>query len=266
VWCEDRRVPSIAAVQPVDVAGYIEELTSARSEPTAKQRLAAIRHLLDWLVVGQVMPANPASSVRGPSHVVKHGRTPMLSPEEARRVLDAIDVSDHAGLRDRALIGLMVYSFARIGAATAMRVEDVFVQDRRLCVRLHEKGDKRHELPCHHNLKSYLHAYIDGTGIAADPKGPLFRTIGRATKQLTRTHPAPGQCARHDPPTRTRRRHQDASWQSHLPGDRDHGVPEKRRRPRKRRRHGQPRLDPHHPALRSSPGRGDLDEVERISI
>jgi site-specific recombinase XerD len=130
VWCERRRVPSITAVQPVHVAGYIEELTRARSAPTAKQRLSAIRHLFDWLVVGQVMPVNPASSVCGPSHVVKRGKTPVLSPEEARRVLDAIDVSNQAGLRDRALIALMVFSFARIGAALAMKVEDVFVQNR----------------------------------------------------------------------------------------------------------------------------------------
>jgi integrase/recombinase XerC len=91
----------------------------------------------------------------------------VLSPEEARRVLDAIDVSTQAGLRDRALIGLMVFSFARIGAALAMKVEDVFVQDRRLWVRLREKGGKRHEMPCHHNLESYLQAYLDGGGIAA---------------------------------------------------------------------------------------------------
>jgi site-specific recombinase XerD len=186
-WCENCRVPSIAAVQPVHVGGYIEELTRERSAPTAKQRLSAIRHLFDWLVVGQVMPMNPASSVRGPSHVVKCGKTPVLSPEQARRFLDAIDVRTHAGLRDRALIGLMVFSFARIGAALSMKVEDVFVQDRRLWVRLREKGGKRHEMPCHHNLEAYLHAYIHGTGISADTKGPLFRTIGRTTGQLSRT-------------------------------------------------------------------------------
>jgi len=112
---------------------------------------------------------------------------PVLSPEEARRILDAIDVSSHTGLRDRALIGLMVFSFALVGAALAMKVEDVFVQEHRLWVRLREKGGKRHEMPCHHNLESYLRAYIDGSGIAADPKGPLFRTIGRVTGQLTRT-------------------------------------------------------------------------------
>jgi integrase len=93
-----------------------------------------------------------------------------------------------------ALIGLKVFSFALIGAALAMQVEDVFVQDRRLWVRLREKGGKRHEMPCHHNLESYLHAYLDGAGIAADPKGPLFRTIGRTTGLLTRT-PLPQQNA-----------------------------------------------------------------------
>ena len=63
------------------------------------------------------MPINPAHTVRGPRHVVTSGQTPMLDPAEARALLDSIDVSTHAGLRDRALIGLMVYSLARIGAA-----------------------------------------------------------------------------------------------------------------------------------------------------
>src|SRR3546814_17718355 len=84
-----------------------------------------------------------------------------------------------AGLRDRALIGLMIYSGARIGAALAMRVEDMFMQNRRLWVRLHEKGGKRHEMPCHHNLEDYLTAYIDGCELREDRKGPLFRTIAR---------------------------------------------------------------------------------------
>src|ERR1700734_3800004 len=164
-----------------------EELTREQLAPTAKQRLSAIRQLFDWLSVGQGIPANPASSLRGPSHVVKRGKTPVPSPEEARRVLDAIDVSTHPGLRDRALIGLMVYSFARIGAALAMKVEDVFVQNRRLWVRLREKGGKRHEMPCQHNLETYLQAYLDGGGIAAGLKRPLFGTIGRTPGQLTTT-------------------------------------------------------------------------------
>jgi integrase len=88
-------------------------------------------------------------------------------------------------LRDRALIGLMVYSFARIGAAIGMRVEDVYTQNRRLWVRLHEKGGKQHAMPCHHNLETYLRTYIDGAGLAGDPKALLFQTYNRATGQLT---------------------------------------------------------------------------------
>lgn len=186
-WCSLHGVTSITAVQPLHVAGYIEDLGQMRSAPTVKQRLAAIRHLFDWLVMGQVVPVNPASSVRGPSHSVKRGKTPVLAPEEARRLLDSIDVTTPAGLRDRALIALMVFSFARIGAALNMRVDDVYVQSRRLWVRLHEKGGKRHEMPCHHSLEAYLHAYIEGCVLAGEPKGPLFRTIGRGTGRLSAT-------------------------------------------------------------------------------
>lgn len=184
-WCDARGVTSIANVQPLHIAIWIEELGHEVSAPTVKQRLAGVRHLFDWLVMGQVMPANPAASVRGPAHSVRRGKTPVLAPDEARRLLDAIDISTPVGLRDRAIIGLMVYSFARIGAALAMRVEDVFVQNRRLWVRLHEKGGKRHEMPCHHNLEEYLTAYIDGCELRGQARGPPFRTIGRGTKRLS---------------------------------------------------------------------------------
>src|SRR6266478_581863 len=186
-WCASAGVPSIAAVQPVHVATWIEAATRELAAPSVKQRLAAIRHLFDWLVTGQVVPVNPAASVRGPRHVVTCGQTPVLDPSEARALLDSIDVTTHAGLRDRALIGLMVYSFARIGAALGMAVEDVYTQNRRLWVRLREKGGKRHAMPCHHNLEEYFTTYLDGAGLRGDPKGPRFRTIGRGTSQLTRT-------------------------------------------------------------------------------
>jgi site-specific recombinase XerD len=186
-WCAAAGVWSIGDVQPLHVASWVELQTRELSAPTAKQRLAALRHLFDWLVTGQVVPVNPAASVRGPAHVVKRGKTPVLEPDEARALLDSIDTSTMAGLRDRALIGLMVYSFARVGAALGMKVEDVFTQNRRLWVRLREKGGKPHAMPCHHNLESYLHAYLDGAGLLGDLKGPLFRTIGRGTSRLTTT-------------------------------------------------------------------------------
>ncbi len=89
-------------------------------------------------------------------------------------MLDSIDTTTHAGLRDRTLIALMVCSFARIGAALGMKVEDVFTQNRRLWVRLREKGGKAHSMPCHQSLEAYLTAYLEQTSIMVDDEGPLF--------------------------------------------------------------------------------------------
>jgi integrase/recombinase XerC len=85
-WCAAAGVPSLAQVAPLHVATWIEAQTRIVSAPSVKQRLAAIRHLFDWLVTGQVMPVNPATSVRGPSHSVKRGKTPVLHPTEATAV------------------------------------------------------------------------------------------------------------------------------------------------------------------------------------
>ena len=172
-WCQARGIAALKQIEPVHVAAYIEQLQLAA--PSVKQRLAALRTLFDWLVVGQVMPVNPAASVRGPSYSLKKGKTPVLSAEEVRALIDSIETDTIIGLRDRALIGLMVYTFARVGAAVQMRLEDVYVQRRRTWVRLHEKGGKLHEMPCHHNLEEYLHAYVEGAGLD-DAKGFLFLT------------------------------------------------------------------------------------------
>jgi len=177
-WCELHGV-TLQQVSPVVVAAYIEQLSHQRSAPTVKLHLAAIRMLCDWLVVGQVLPVNPAASVRGPKHVVKKGRTPVLAADEARQLLDAIDCTTIVGLRDRALIGVMVYSFARVSAAIGMNVEDGFPQGRRMWFRLQEKGGKPHDVPAHHNAEAYVDAYLDAAGIATEKKSPLFRTISR---------------------------------------------------------------------------------------
>lgn len=187
-WCETRGVELIG-LQTLHVSAYIEELQADHAAPTVKQHLAALRMLFDWLVVHQVMPTNPAHPVRGPKHSTKKGKTPVLSADEARQLLDSIETDTLMGLRDRALIGTMVYTFARIGAVLKMRVEDYFVQGRRGWVRLHEKGGKLHSLPCHHNLDAYLEAYVHGAGIANDAKGWLFRTAGDRTGRSLTVNP-----------------------------------------------------------------------------
>jgi site-specific recombinase XerD len=185
-WCGEKGIGQLADVQAFHVASFVKELQGEFTAPTVKQHLAALRMLFDWLVTGHVLDVNPAHAVRGPKYVVKKGKTPVLAADEARALLDSIETERLIGLRDRALIGLMVYTFARVNAALTMRVEDYFIQGRRGWVRLHEKGGKLHSLPCHHNLDAYLEAYIHAAGIADDAKGPLFRTASTRTgNQLT---------------------------------------------------------------------------------
>jgi site-specific recombinase XerD len=195
-WCQSRNVAELGRVEPMHIAAYLKMLQKEkRSPPTIKQHLAALRMLFDWLVVGQILPINPAHAVRGPKYVVKKGKTSVLAADEARELLDSIVIAKKkkhpdgseteepvlVGLRDRALIGVMVYTFARISAVLKMKVRDHFVQGRRGWVRLHEKGGKEHEVPCHHNLEQYLAEYIVAAAIGDDLDGPLFRTTGRKT-------------------------------------------------------------------------------------
>jgi integrase/recombinase XerD len=184
-WCETKGIVDLVEVEPFHVGAYLKALGGTHEKPTVKQHLAAVRMLFDWLVVGQVIALNPAHAVRGPKHVIKRGKTSVLTPAEARQLLDSIDVSTLIGMRDRALIGLMAYSFARVSAAIGMRVEDYYGQGKRWWVRLHEKGGKRHEMPAHHNLEAYLDAYIEAAKLGDAKKSPLFRSALKRTGALT---------------------------------------------------------------------------------
>ena len=184
-WCE-RLGLALPLIQPVHVAAWVEQLgRNGRSAPTVKQQLAAVRMLFDWLVVGQIVPHNPAAAVRGPRHSIAKGKTHMPSREEAKALLAAINTASLVGLRDRALIGTLLYTFARVGAATTMRVGDYYPVSRRWWVRLHEKGGKEHEMPAHHTLQEWLDAYLEAAGIGEDRKGFLFRTAEGRSGRLT---------------------------------------------------------------------------------
>lgn len=176
-WCDRAGLPNLAAINPVLVACYVEQMRTKVSAPTVKQHLAAIRVFLDWLVVGGLLPFNPSSSVRGPKHIVTKGLTPVLTAEEARHLLDSIDTGTVKGLRDRALISVMIYSFARINAVLEMRVEDYYTEGRRAWFRLHEKGGKLHSVPAHHQAEQYMDEYLDRANIGHEKKSPLFRSI-----------------------------------------------------------------------------------------
>lgn len=184
-WCEDRGIRSLRDIRPVTVAAYIESLGQSHARPTVKQHLATIRMLFDWLVTGQVVPANPAHAVRGPKHVVTRGKTPVLSAEETRALFESIGAASLIDLRDRALLAAMFFTFARVGAVVAMAVEDYYPQGKRMWLRLQEKGGKQHEMPAHHTLEEFLDAYVQAAGLGTDRKGPLFRSATRRGEALT---------------------------------------------------------------------------------
>ncbi|MCC6444370.1 MAG: tyrosine-type recombinase/integrase [Armatimonadetes bacterium] len=203
-WCQSHGF-SLHQLQPFVVAAYAKELKETHHPQTVKQHLAALRMLFDSLVVGQVLPHNPAASVRGPKYSTKKGKTPILTAQETRQLFEAIDTSHLIGLRDRALIGVMVYSFARVGAVVAMKVEDFYPTGVKWKLRLHEKGGKFHEVFAHHNLVDSLHAYLQAAGIREDKKGPLFRTSEGRSHKLTESA-----MTRHDAIRMIKRRAQDA--------------------------------------------------------
>ena len=187
-WCDARGL-TLAGIRPFDVAAWVEELQQDHGAPGVKQQLAAVRMLFDWMVIGQVMPMNPAAAVRGPKHVVNTGKTPVLEGDEWRRLMDSIPTETVRDLRDRALIATLTYSFARITAALRMKVEDLRRQGAGWRLRLHEKGGKHHAMPCHHALAEALHAYIAAAGSAEDRKGWLFRTSPRRNATVLTDEP-----------------------------------------------------------------------------
>lgn len=174
---EQHGVEELHEIRPLMVGGYLNRLPV--SDPTKKQHLAAIRKFMGWLVAEQLLERNPAQSVEGPAHSVTTGKTPHLEAAEARQLLDSIPLDKLAGYRDRALIALMTYTFARISAALATDVGDYVARNRRRKIVLHEKGGKHHEVWVHDVLEEYLETYLERAGIRNEPSTPLFRALNR---------------------------------------------------------------------------------------
>lgn len=187
-WIESRGV-TLDKLRTFHVAAYVEQLGQPKEDggagyaiATVKQHLAALRMFGAFLVVRQVIPANPAADVRGPKQIVREGKTPVLTREDAKALFASIDAGKPSGLRDRALLGVMVYTFSRISAALALDIGDCFQAGRRMMIRLQEKGGRTQDVPAHHTLIEYLDDYLAALG---DERGPLFRTVTRTKDGFT---------------------------------------------------------------------------------
>ena len=172
-WCEDRGM-ELAGVTPGAAGQFLSELEGAPS--TKNQALAALKHFFDVLVVRHAVGLNPFSSVRGVKQDTREGRTPEISIPQARHLFRSIDAGDVVGKRDRALLGVLAYTGARINAVAGLRLGDFQDHGEQRLLRFAEKGGKERQIPVRHDLEAWLRDYIESAGIADEPKSSaLFR-------------------------------------------------------------------------------------------
>jgi site-specific recombinase XerD len=181
VWCNDpeRRIPLIQ-ISPGHVGDYLSSLELAT--PTKKLRLAALRKFFDVLVVRHVAILNRAASVQAERYAVVEGKTPAISAKHARRLLEYLDTSSLVGLRDRAIIAVLIYTAARVGAVAKLCIKSLKHDGTQYALRFSEKGGKSREIPVRHDLEQFLLEYLQEAEIS---EGPFFRTAVGRTKQLT---------------------------------------------------------------------------------
>ena len=198
--------------------------------------------------------------------MVTKGATPAVSPAEARRLLKAIDTGTLAGLCDRALVSVMLYSFARVSAVVAMRRADYFRQESRGWLRLHEKGGKRHDVPAHHRAAAALDDYLVAAQLEGGEGGALpERRPGGAEADgaaaVAASRPGDDQAARGDRGTA------GVDLLPHVPGDGDHGVLIERGNARARATDRRARASPKTTKLYDRTADTiSVDEIERIVI
>ncbi|MCA9147803.1 MAG: tyrosine-type recombinase/integrase [Planctomycetales bacterium] len=185
----------LPSVSPRDVGSYLDGLDYAPA--TKKLHLAAMRHFFDTLVTRHVVVLNPAASVRGDRLQVVEGKTPEISIKQVRRLFQSISTKSVVGLRDRAVIGILVYTAARVGAVAKLRRGDFYDLGDQFCLRFTEKGGKSREIPVRHDLQRWIWEYLEAGGMEYSEKSkPLFRTTERRTKSLTQNPMTAGDMAR----------------------------------------------------------------------
>jgi site-specific recombinase XerD len=179
-WVEGRSL-ELPRIAPGDVGEYLQGLELA--VPTKKLHLAGLRRFFDRLVNRHVCIINPAATVKAERYSVVGGKTPEIAAGQARTLLKSIDASNPVGLRDRAVLAVLIYTAARVGAVAKLTVKNLMHDGAQYTLRFSEKGGKSREIPVRHDLEQFLLAYVRAADIT---DGPLFRTANRKTRMLTR--------------------------------------------------------------------------------
>lgn len=183
-------------VTPAHVGSFLDSAVLAVT--SKKQALAGIRHFFDCMVTRHAIALNPALSVRGERYSVLEGKTPEISVKQARMLLQSIDTTDVVGLRDKSIVSVLVYTAARVGAVAKLRVKDFYDSGDQFCLHFDDKGGKSREIPVRHDLQGLLFEYLRSADLqlGCDTNRPLFNTVVRKTKQLTRRSMTAGDIGR----------------------------------------------------------------------
>jgi len=183
-WCELRN-RQLQQVSPADVGIYLDELPLCIA--SKKQVLAGLRHFFDGMVTRHAIALNPALSVRGERYQVVEGKTPEITIKQARKLLASIDTNTVVGLRDKAIISILVYTASRVGAVAALQVRDLYDVGDQYCLHFIDKGGKSREIPVRHDLQQLLRNYLHSTGLQLGTHSDraLFVTTIRRTGVLS---------------------------------------------------------------------------------
>ncbi len=145
---------------------------------TIRRKLAALASLFEYLCNQNAVTHNPVKGVKRPVVETQEGKTPALSNQQARQLLEAPPADTLKGVRDRAILSVLLYHGLRRGELTRLKVKD-FGQERRGVphLQVHGKGGKLRYLPIHCDSLQLVNAYLTAAGHGADSCGPLFRPV-----------------------------------------------------------------------------------------
>lgn len=186
-WAGHHGGGELAQLAPWHVGQYFEEMAAAgTSIATRNMRLSGLRHFFDNLVTRHAIMLNPARTVRGEKLNIMEGRTPEIPIAEVRKLLASIDTSHVVGLRDRAILAVLVYTASRRSAAAKLRLSDFYNTGQQWMLHFAEKGGKSREIPVRHDLEQIVNQYIDAAGLRDAPKDtPLFQRAMKKQRRLS---------------------------------------------------------------------------------
>ncbi len=185
-WAGKHDRGELMNIAPWDVGAYMGELTKTTSIATRNQHLSALRHFFDAMVTRHAITLNPALSVRGERYAAVEGRTPEISIAQARGLLGSLNTTHVVGLRDRAILAILVYTSSRAGAVAKLKRADFYNAGQQWMLHFTEKGGKSREIPVRHDLGLLIEEYLDAAGLRDAPKDTaLFQTAMKRKRKFT---------------------------------------------------------------------------------